>query len=64
MFALGGSNSGYGSQDVYSNNLYGRTMSKHDGKSNAEKSMVNGKSDSDQGKWHSISLEKFSLFQF
>lgn len=51
----GGSNSGYGNQDVYSNNLYGRTMSKMDGKSNAEKSLVNGKSDSgkeDQGKWH------------
>lgn len=38
---------------MYSNNLYGRTMSKMDGKSNAEKSAVNGKSESskdDQGK--------------
>lgn len=45
----GGSNSGYGNQDVYSNNLYGRTMSK----SNADKCLVNGKSESgakdDQG---------------
>lgn len=53
----GGGNSGYGNQDVYSNNLYGRTMSKVDGKSNAEKNLVNGKSDSsreDQGKWPDI----------
>ncbi|KAJ6636226.1 Dual specificity mitogen-activated protein kinase kinase hemipterous [Pseudolycoriella hygida] len=51
---LGGNNSGYGNQDVYSNNLYGRTMSKIDGKSTA----VNGKNDSvtkeDQGWFNSI----------
>lgn len=56
----GGSNSGYGNQDVYSNNLYGRTMSKTEAKSNAEKSVTNGKHDSntkeEQGKWHFISI--------
>ncbi|XP_037036933.1 dual specificity mitogen-activated protein kinase kinase hemipterous-like isoform X1 [Bradysia coprophila] len=53
----GGSNSGYGNQDVYSNNLYGRTMSKMDGKPNAEKNVVNGKSESskeDQGWFNSF----------
>lgn len=61
----GGSNSGYGNQDVYSNNLYGRTMSKSDAKNNAEKSVVNGKSDSgtrdEQGKWHFITKKLFFM---
>lgn len=41
----GGSNSGYGNQDVYSNNLYGRTMSQIEARSSAEKSLVNGKNE-------------------
>lgn len=58
----GGGNSGYGNQDVYSNNLYGRTTSKMDAKSNADRSLVNGKSDSgkeDQGKLHLNFLVSF-----